>query len=127
MQDKVQIEKKDGYILVTLSDTVITKSRALEILNLIAEKSATFDCNKVLLDERSVQSREVTSAEILKLSIHMAKKGLHKINIAFWCKSKLIDRDSNLLRLFTFTNEYMIQYFTERNEALAWLEVEDQG
>ena len=127
MTDKVEVEKKNGYILVTLSDLVITKERALEILNLIAQQSLKLKCNNVLLDERSVEHREVSTAEILKISIDMAKKGLHKIHIAFLCKSDLIDRDSSLLRLFTFTNEFVIQYFTDRIDAIAWLKIKNQS
>lgn len=121
MSDKVEVVKKSDYILVTITDTVITKDRALEIINIIAEQCIRHKCNKILLDERSVESRQVSPVEILKLSIEMAKKGLHKIYIAFWCKRVLIDKDSNLLRLFTHTNEYVIQYFTEHNKAIAWL------
>jgi len=127
MIDNVKIEKQEDYLLVTISDIVITNNRAHEILSLISEQCTALKCKKVLLDERTVESREVSTTEILKLSIEMVKKGLHKNHIAFWCKSRLINKDSILLRLFTHADESVIQYFTERNEAEAWLKVKGQS
>lgn len=127
MPDDIAIETKADYLLVTISDNVITTDRALEILNFIAEQSDKFNHDKVLLDERTVQQRDVTSTDILKLSIEMAKKGLHKIYIAFWCKEELINNHSDLLKLFTQTHEYVIQHFSEQDAAIDWLNSKNQG
>lgn len=124
MSNNIKIEKVDGYLLVTLSDTVITKDRALEILGDIAEQSKLLKCNKVLLDERTVESREVTGGEIMKISIDMARQELHKIRIAFWCKSGLINGDSSMLGQLTYTDEHVVRHFIVRDEALAWLGIE---
>lgn len=125
MTDKVRIEKKEDYILVSVSDIVITAKRAHEILNLIGEESIRLKCNKVLLDARSVEHRDLSAPELMELSTDMAKKGLNKTNIAICCKSNLIDRDSELFSLFTYTKEYVIQYFSESNEAIAWLKTKN--
>lgn len=122
MTGNVGIEKKDDYLLVTIQDNVITKKRASEILGFISEQSNKLKCNKILLDERTVESRDVTTDDILKLSIDMTKKGPDKIYIAFLCNRNLINKDTKLLRMFTYTNEFVLQYFTEQNEAVAWLQ-----
>lgn len=121
MTDKIKIEKTEDYILVTIPDKVITPKRAQEILNQIGEESIKFHCNKVLLDERTVERRDVPSTEIMQLSVGLTKSGSNKIYIAFLCDSKLIDRDAELLRLFTYKNEYLIQYFSASNAVIAWL------
>jgi hypothetical protein len=120
----MKFEKKEDYLLVTISDVVINFQRAHEIFNFIGEECRRLNCNKVLLDERSVTSRELTSVKIMNLSKEMAKKGLNKIHIAFWCQVNLINKDSELLRLYTYNNGYVVQYFTERETAIAWLKIQ---
>ena len=126
MTDKIKIEKTEDYILVTIPDKVITPKRAQEILNLIGEESIKFHCNKILLDERTVERRDVPSTEIMQLSVDLTKSGSNKIYIAFLCDSTLIDRDTELLRLFTYKNEYLIQHFSASNAAIAWLKTLDE-
>lgn len=121
MTDQIEFEQKDGYLLVTITDSVIIPQRAREILNLIGEESQKLKCNSVLLDERSVERRDVSHSEIMQLSKDMPKTGLNNINIAFWCKNNLIDEDAELLRVFTYTNEYIIKHFTDSDEAITWL------
>ncbi len=118
---KIQVEQKDDYLLVIISDVVITLKRALEILESIAEYCKKFDCNKVLLDERTVQRRDISGAEVLDISVGMSKIGLYKIFIAFWCKRELIDEQSGMLRLFSQTDEFMIQHFSQEHHAVNWL------
>ena len=121
MTAEIKIENREDYILVTIDDKVITANRAHEILNLIGEESIKVNCNKVLLDERSVERRDVPSPEVLKLSQNMTNRGFDKIHIAFLCKNELIDRDAELLRIFTYKNEYLIQYFSDSHAASSWL------
>jgi hypothetical protein len=117
----MKIDKKEDYLLVTISDVVISFQRAEEILDLIGEECVKSNCNKVLLDERSVESRELTEPDIMKLSNDMIKEGLNKIYMAFWCQAHLRNKYSGLLRLFTFENKYMVQHFTDSKPAIAWL------
>ncbi len=121
MTDQFDFEKKDGYLLVTISDTVITPERAHEVLELIGDECGRLNCNKVLLDERTVQRRDVPRPEILKLGKDFPAKALNKVNIAFLCKKHLIDEDAKLLRIFSFANEYLIKHFADIDEAINWL------
>lgn len=121
MTDNITFSKHDDYMLATILDTTITMERAQEVLTRIGVECSSSNLNKVLLDERSVESREVPSHEILELSQNMKKQGLNKIHMAFWCQPHLINGDSDLLRTFTFNNEYIIQHFSDKEDALAWL------
>jgi hypothetical protein len=121
MSESIEFEKNGDYLLATIPDTVITTQRAQEILTRIGAECSRSNYQKVLLDERSAEKREVPPYEILKLSHHMTDQGLDKIYMAFWCQSHLINDDSNLLSLFTFKNEFVVQHFSEKKEALAWL------
>lgn len=121
MSKNIEFSKVDDYLLATIEDTVITVDRAQEILTKIGVECSNLNCSKVLLDETTVESREVPSHDIMKLSQEMKKQGLDKIHMAFLCQPQLVNRDSNLLKLFTFKNEYVIQHFSEKGEAIAWL------
>lgn len=121
MTENIKFSKHDDYLLVIISDIIITVERAQEILTRIGVECSSSNSNKVLLDERSVERREVPSHKIMGLSQDIEKKGLNKIYMAFWCQPHLIDKDSNLLSLFTFNNENIIQHFSDKEEALAWL------
>jgi hypothetical protein len=57
----------------------------------------------------------------MELSKDIKRLGLNKIHIAFWCQPQLINKDSNLLSSFTYNTEYLIRHFSEKEEALAWL------
>lgn len=118
---KIKVEQIEDYLLVTISDVVITSNRALEILGTIAKYCKKYDCNKVLLDERTVQRRDISGTEVLDISVGMSKIGLYKIFIAFWCKRELIDEQSGLLRIFTQADEFMIQHFSHEHHAVDWL------
>ncbi len=118
---KIKVEQIEDYLLVTISDVVITSNRALEILGTIAKYCKKYDCNKVLLDERTVQRRDVSGAEILDVSVSISKLKLYKVYIAFWCKKELIDEKSGMLRIFTQTDEFMIQHFSQEHHAVNWL------
>lgn len=121
MSENLKFSKNNDYLLVSILDDVITIQRAQEILSRIGDECSNLNCKKVLLDERSVERREITSQGIMKLSIEMAKQGLNKIHMAFWCQPHLIDEDSKLLSLFTFKNEFVVQHFSEEDRAIAWL------
>ena len=121
MHNNIQFSIQDDYLLATVSDTIITVPRAQEILSQIGVECKISNCKKVLLDERTVEKREVLSHEIMKLSHDMAETGLNKIYMAFWCQPQLINKDSNLLSVFTFKDEYVVQHFSDREEAILWL------
>lgn len=122
MTEEIKFIEKDDYLLSIISDTIITIERAQEILNGISTECSRLNINKVLLDERSVERREVPSHEIMELSNKMKQQGLNKVYMAFWCQPHLINEDSKLLSLFTFKNEYIIRYFTDKKEATTWLD-----
>jgi hypothetical protein len=121
MSKSIDILKFDDYLLATIAGTVIIVKRAQEILARISVECSSLNCKIVLLDERTVETREVPSHEIMKLSHEMEKLGLDKIYMAFWCQPHLINKDSELLSLFTFKNEYVVQHFSEKEEATTWL------
>lgn len=124
MSKSIEFSKFDDYLVATIADTVITVKRAQEILARIGVECSSLNYKIVLLDERTVETREVPSHEIMKLSHEMQKLELDKIYMAFWCQPQLINRDSNLLSLFTFKNEYVVQHFSEKEEAIAWLKTQ---
>jgi hypothetical protein len=121
MAEEIKFTEEQGYLLAAISDTIITMVRAQDILNKISTQCAVLNINKVLLDERTVEKREVPSHEIMALSEKMKQQGLNKVYIAFWCQPHLINEDSKLLRLFTFNDEYIIHYFSDKEAATAWL------
>ena len=124
MSEKIEFSKFDDYLLATIEDTVITVKRAQEILTRIGVECSSLNCKNVLLDERTVETREVPSHEIMKLSHEMEILGLELIYMAFWCQPQLINRDSDLLSAFTYKNEYVVQHFSEKEEAIAWLKTQ---
>jgi hypothetical protein len=121
MTESVKFTKQRDYLLATLSDTVITTQRAEEILARISEECARDHFIKVLLDERTVERRDVTSLDIMKLSAGIARQRVAKIYMAFWCQPQLINEDSDRLSLYTYTDEYIIRHFSEGDAAIAWL------
>ncbi len=122
MNDGIEFSKHASYLLARISDTVITFQRAQEILKQIGNECSNLKYTKVLLDERTVERREVPSHEIMKLRRDVPKQGHDKVYMAFWCQRKLINNDSRLLSVFTFKNEYIIQHFSGKEEAIEWLD-----
>jgi hypothetical protein len=121
MAAEIKFIQEHGYLLAAISDTIITIERAQDILNKISTQCAMLGIDKVLLDERTVERREVPSHEIMALSAKMKQQGLSKVHIAFWCQPHLINEDAKLLSLFTFKNEYIIHHFSDKEEATTWL------
>jgi len=95
--------------------------RAKEILTRISEECSKNNFNKVILDERTVEKREVPPHEIMKLKDLIKKEGLEIIRMAFWCQPHLINDDSEKLSIYTFSKEYIIKHFAEKDKAVAWL------
>lgn len=121
MAEEIKFIEENGYLLATISDSIITVERAQEILSRISTECSNVRVNKVILDERSVEIREVPPYEIMELSKTLEQQGLNKLHMAFWCQPRLINEDSKLLSIFTFDNEYIIQHFSDKEEAVAWL------
>lgn len=125
MDENITFTKHDDYLLVSITDKVITVQRAQEILARIGEECASLNCNKILLDEMSVEKREVPPNEIKKLAFDLKKNKLNKVYMAFLCQPHLIGYDSHLLSLYTYKTEFIIQHFTNKDEAIGWLNVKD--
>lgn len=121
MNEELTFKKKDGYLLASISDKVITVERAREILAQIIEECSSSNCKTVLLDEMSVESREVPAGEIEKLAFDFNKNRPDKIHIAFLCQPHLVGYDSHLLCLYTYMSEFIIRHFTNKEEAIDWL------
>lgn len=124
MNDNIEFSKQDNYLLATIFDTVITAQRAQEILTAIGIECSNQNCNKLLLDERTIERREVSPAEIENLAKDVKKNKLNKVYMAFLCQPHLIDLDSNLLSLYTEINEFVIKYFSDKSKAFAWLDMQ---
>ena len=125
MSKDIIFSKKDNYLLASISDVLITPDRAQEILSRISEECSKNDFNKVILDERTVERREVPPHEIMKLKDLIEKEGLERIHMAFWCQPHLINSDSEKLSIYTYTEEYIIKHFYEKEKAVAWLNLYD--
>ena len=121
MSKDIIFSKQEGYLLASISDVLITPDRAQEILTRISEECSENNFNKVILDERTVEKREVPPHEIMKLKDLIKKEGLEKIHMAFWCQPHLINDDSEKLSIYTFSKEYIIKHFAEKDKAVAWL------
>jgi hypothetical protein len=121
MNRDIIFTKHDNYLLACISDKVITVTRAQEILARIGEECSSLNCAKVLLDELSVERREVPPTEIKKLAFDLKKHKLNKVYMAFLCQSHLIGYDSHLLSLYTYNTEFIIQHFANKESAIDWL------
>jgi hypothetical protein len=121
MNEGIAFNRHPDYLLVGISDKVITVDRAQEILARIGEECSSLDCKKVLLDETSVEKRQVPPKAIKKLAFDFNNNKLNKIYIAFLCQPDLIDYDSHLLSLYTYKTEFIIKHFTTREKAIDWL------
>lgn len=122
MNESIKFAKESDYLLVTLSDTVITPQRADEILALISDECTRHHLRKVLLDELTVEKREVTSQDIMKLSAGITSRAVNKIYMAFLCQQHLVNADADKLSLYTYSNEYIIRHFSVKEDAVGWLE-----
>jgi len=121
MNKNITFAKNDDYLLVSITDEVITVERAHEILAQIGEQCANLNYKKVLLDEMSVERREVHPKEIEKLAFDFEKNKLNKVSIAFLCQPHLVGYDSNLLSLYTYNAEFIVKHFTDKEKAIDWL------
>ncbi len=121
MNRNITFAKNDNYLLVSITDEVITVERAHEILAQIGEECANLNYKKVLLDEMSVERREVHPKEIEKLAFDFEKNKLNKVSIAFLCQPHLVGYDSNLLSLYTYDAEFIVKHFTDKEKAIDWL------
>ena len=121
MNRNIKFTKNDDHLLVSITDDVITVERAHEILAQIGEECANLNYKKVLLDEMSVERREVHPKEIEKLAFDFEKNKLNKVSIAFLCQPHLVGYDSNLLSLYTYNAEFIVKHFTDKEKAIDWL------
>jgi hypothetical protein len=121
MDNEITFTKHDDYLLASISDKVITVTRAQEILARIGQECSKLEYVKVLLDEISVERREVPPNEIKKLAFDFKKNKLNKVYMAFLCRPHLVGYDSHLLSLYTYNTEFIIQHFTNKENAIQWL------
>ena len=127
MNENVTFTKCDDYLLVSISDKVITVKRAQEILARIGEECSSLNYKKVLLDEMSVERREVPPKEIKMLAFDFKKNKLNNVYIAFLCQPHLVGYDSHLLSLYTYNTEFIIQHFTNKENAIEWLNTKNDS
>ena len=127
MNKDITFTKHDNYFLVCISDKVITVDRAQEILARIGEECSSLNYKKVLLDEMSVERREVPPKEIKKLAFDFKKNNLNKVYIAFLCQPHLVGYDTHLLSLYTYNTEFIIQHFTNKENAIEWLNTKNDS
>ena len=121
MNGNITFTCHDDYLLARIPDKLITFERAQEILARIGEECSSLNCRKVLLDETSVERREVPPNQIKQLAFDLKKNKLNKVYIAFLCQPHLVGYDSHLLSLYTYMTEFLIQHFTDKDEAVDWL------
>ena len=108
--------EKEAYLLVTMTDKVLTVKRARIILEAISEQCKKYGCSKVLVNELALERRDFADHEIPGLG-----RKLPKIHIAFLCQPQLVDKQAKLLSLFTFSVEYIARHFSDEGEATDWL------
>jgi hypothetical protein len=111
-----EFNDKGSYLVATISDTALNTQRAKSILKSVGSECQKHDCRKVLVNELTVENRNIATHEIRGISEHMPD-----IYLAFLCKPELIDDASKLFCAFTFTNQYKARYFSAENEAVKWL------
>ena len=119
MEIDFKYSEKDAYLVATISDITINLQRAESILKSIDDECRKINCRKVLLNELTLEQREVASHEVLKISEKMSN-----VRLAFLCRPELIDIKAKLLSAFTFTEEYGARHFTEEVKAIQWLNSE---
>ena len=127
MNKDITFTTHDNYLLVCISDKVITVDRAQEILARIGEECSSLNYKKVLLDEMSVERREVPPKEIKKLAFDFKQNKLNKVYMAFLCQPHLVGYDSHLLSLYTYNTEFIIQHFTNKENAIEWLNTKNDS
>ena len=127
MNKDITFTKHDNYLLVCISDKVITVDRAQELLARIGEECSSLNYKKVLFDEMSVDRREVPPKEIKMLAFDFKKNKLNKVYIAFLCQPHLVGYDSHLLSLYTYKTEFIIQHFTNKENAIEWLNTKNDS
>ena len=121
MSKDIIFTKEDNYLLASISDVVITPNRAQEILTRVSEESSKNNLNKVILDERTVEKRDIPPHEIMNLNDLIKKQGPERVYMAFWCQPHLINADSEKLSIYTYKKEYIVKHFSEKDKAIAWL------
>lgn len=108
--------ENEAYLVATIADRKMNARRAISILKLIALECVRHNCSKVLLDESTLETREIENHEIRSITENMPD-----IHLACLCKPELIDEKSRLLNALSFTDGYIVRHFSETNEALGWL------
>ena len=111
-----QFVEAEAYLVATIADRKINSRRAISILKLIALECRKFNCNKVLLDESTLEAREFANHEIRGIT-----ENLPNIHMACLCKPELIDDKSRLFNALTFSDGYTVRHFSDSGEALSWL------
>ena len=121
MNENITFTPQEDYLIARISDKIITVERAQEILALIGQECASLNCKKVLLDEMSVENRKIPPKEIKKLAFDFKKNNLNKVYMAFLCQPHLVGHDAHLLSLYTYNAEFIVQHFSNKENAIDWL------
>lgn len=108
--------KKEQYLRATITSSVITLQSAKTVFKSIHDECKELNCQKVLLDEMTVEKRAIASHKIRELAEYFPK-----MYIAFLCRPYLINKETGLFSAFTFSDTYMVKFFSNEAQALSWL------
>ena len=116
MSIKFRIIENGSYLLATITETVITVEVAKSILKSIGDECRKLNCRKVLVNELTVEKREVASHELSEIGACISG-----IRIGFLCTPALMDKRARLLAAITFSEKYVVRHFSVEDEAIDWL------
>jgi len=104
------------YLLVTISDTVITPQHAISNFKFINDECQKANCRKVLLNALTVEKRDISNHEIREIG-----EQIGNIQLALYCKPELLDQAARLLSAVTYSDGYIVKHFGAEDEAKNWL------
>ena len=116
MNTKVKLFNKKKYVLVTLTETVITLELSKRIFKSIRGACEKFNCQKVLLNGLTLEKRELANHQLREIA-----EMYPNIKIAFLCRPELIDKQAAFFSAVTYSEGYMTTYFSVKVQALDWL------
>ncbi len=121
MPGHIDIQKKSGYLLTTISEHEITFDSAKYILDTLCNACKDNKCNRVLIDERAVQKRTVKTVDIYNLGKDVGLKMFSNLKLAILCQKELINEDAVFFSTVAHNNASTINYFSNKDDAINWL------
>lgn len=113
---KFSFIENGSYLLATINETVITAEGAKAILKSVGDECKKLNCRRVLLNELTVEKREVVNHELREIG-----NGISGLKIGFLCKPALMDKSARLLSAITYAGKYKVRHFSVEDEAINWL------